>query len=214
MEAIYLPAAQRDVFGKKVKTLRKSGLIPLHLYGRGMPSISLHGNSQEVAKAISRVGQHMPLNLQIESSSEPELVFVREVQYHPVTNQILHVDLVRVDVSQAITGEVPISLSGEAPAVRSQGGVLVQSMYRLLVESLPLEMPERIDVDISSLEELDQSIRVSDIAASQGVKLVGDLDEIIVRITSPRVQQSVEDSSDSVGSEHPVDEGITEAGTD
>ena len=73
-------------------------------------------------------------------------------------------------------------------------------------------MPERIDVDISSLEELDQSIRVSDIAASQGVKLVGDLDEIIVRITSPRVQQSVEDSSDSVDSQHPVGEGITEAG--
>ena len=120
MEAIYLPAAQRDVFGKKVKTLRKSGLIPLHLYGKGMPSRSLHGNSQEVAKAISRVGQHMPLNLQLEDSSEPELVFVREVQYHPVTNQILHVDLVRVDVSQAITGEVPISLSGESPAVRSQ----------------------------------------------------------------------------------------------
>ena len=212
MEAIYLPAAQRDVFGKKVKTLRRSGLIPLHLYGKGMPSRSLHGNSQEVAKAISRVGQHMPLNLQLESSSEPELVFVREVQYHPVTNQILHVDLVRVDVSQAITGEVPISLSGESPAVRSQGGVLVQSMYRLLVESLPLEMPERIDVDLSSLEELDQSIRVSDIAASQGIKLVGDLDEIIVRITSPRVQQSVEDSSDSVDSQHPVGEGITEAG--
>ena len=212
MEAIYLPAAQRDVFGKKVKTLRKSGLIPLHLYGKGMPSRSLHGNSQEVAKAISRVGQHMPLNLQLEDSSGPELVFVREVQYHPVTNQILHVDLVRVDVSQAITGEVPISLSGESPAVRSQGGVLVQSMYRLLVESLPLEMPERIDVDLSSLEELDQSIRVSDIAASQGIKLVGDLDEIIVRITSPRVQQSVEDSSDSVDSQHPVGEGITEAG--
>lgn len=213
MEAIYLPAAQRDVFGKKVKTLRKSGLIPLHLYGKGMPSRSLHGNSQEVAKAISQVGQHMPLNLQLEDSSEPELVFVREIQYHPVTNQILHVDLVRVDVSQAITGEVPITLSGEAPAIRSQGGVLVQSMYRLLVESLPLEMPERIDVDLSSLEELDQSIRVSDIAASQGLKLVGDLDEIIVRVTSPRVQQSGGDSPDSVDSQQPVGEDTSEEKT-
>ncbi len=215
MEAIYLPAAQRDVFGKKVKTLRKSGLIPLHLYGKGMPSKSLHGNSQEVEKAISQVGQHMPLNLQLEGSSEPELVFVREVQYHPVTNQILHVDLVRVDVSQTITGEVPISLSGESPAVRSQGGVLVQSMYRLLVESLPLEMPERIDIDLSSLEELDQSIRVSDLAASQGINLVGDMDEIIVRITSPRVPQSANEPSASIDSQQPVDEDSPEeeAGT-
>ena len=210
MEAIYLPAAQRDVFGKKVKTLRKSGLIPLHLYGKGMPSRSLHGNSQEVAKAISHVGHHMPLNLQLDDSSEPELVFVREIQYHPVTDQILHVDLFRVDVSQPITGEVPISLSGESPVVRSQGGVLVQSMYRLLVESLPLEMPERIDVDLASLEELDQSIRVSDLAASQGLKLVGDMDEIIVRVTSPRVQQSGEEPSDSVDSQQPVDENSSQ----
>ena len=83
------------------------------------------------------------------------------------------------------------------------------------MESLPLEMPERIDIDLSSLEELDQSIRVSDLAASQGINLVGDMDEIIVRITSPRVPQSANEPSASIDSQQPVDEDSPEeeAGT-
>ena len=206
MEPITLPVAQRDVLGKKVKALRRSGLIPLHLYGKGMPSMALHGNSREVTKAVSQVGHHMPLNLQLDDSRESELVFVREIQYHPVTNQVLHVDLVRVDVSQPITGQVPISLSGESPAVRSQGGVVVQNVYRLLVESLPLEMPERIVVDLTSLDQLDQSIRGSDLTLDQGVKLMGDTDEIIVRVTSPRVQETVDEPSASTGLHEPLQE--------
>ena len=187
MDTISLDVGPRDVLRKKVKALRRSGIIPLHLYGRDMPSRALQADSATVTKLVRQVGHNIPLYLKVEGSQEESLVFVREVQHHPVTNRILHVDFYRVDVTQRIRGEVPITLLGEAPAVRVHHGILMQSLHQLSVECLPMEMPERIEIDISGLEELDQGIRVSDFIHSQGIAVLTDPEELIVRVGAPRV---------------------------
>ena len=188
MDTISLEVSPRDVLGKKVKALRRTGMIPLHLYGRGMPSQALQGDSTTVAKAVSQVGHHLPLLLQIAPTGGQELVFVREVQRHHITNHPIHVDFLRVDVTQKTTGDIPIVLVGDAPAVRLHSGILNQSLHRLSVECLPMDMPDRIEVDISHLEELDSGVRVSDITVNPGITILSDPEDLVVRVGQPRAE--------------------------
>lgn len=191
MDIISLDVGPRDVLGKKVKALRRTGMIPLHLYGKDVPSRALQANGSTVTKVVHQVGHNIPLYLKLEGTKEQNLVFVREVQHHPITNRVLHVDFYRVDVTQRIRGEVPITLLGEAPAVRVHHGILLQSLHQLSVECLPMEMPEKIEIDISGLAELDQGIRVSDFTPGLGITVLSDPDELIVRVGAPRAEEEV-----------------------
>jgi large subunit ribosomal protein L25 len=201
MDTISLDVGPRDVLRKKVKALRRSGVTPLHLYGQDMPSLALQADSATVAKIVGQVGRNIALYLKVEGSQDQNLVFVREVQHHPITNRILHVDFYRANVTQRIKGDVPITLLGEAPAVRVHRGILMQSLHQLSVECLPLEMPGKIEIDISGLEELDQGIRVSDFVPGQGISILTDPDELIVRVGSPRVGEEAVARPEAPGAE-------------
>lgn len=187
MDATSLDATTRSVLGKKVSVLRRSGETPLHLYGRGSPPRALQASSSTVAKVVAKVGMHTPLYVRLDGGTEMELAFVREIQRDPITNKIVHVDLLRVDVAKSVRAEIPLSFVGEPPAVRNHGGVLHQSLHRVTVEGLPMEMPERIEVDLSVLEEMDQVIRVADLNPGSGITILGDLEEMVARIGIPRV---------------------------
>ena len=189
MDTISLEATPRDVLGKKVSNLRRAGMTPVHLYGKGIDSRALQADSVTVNKIVTQVGQNIPLQLMVSDTREQALVFVREVQRHAVTNQILHVDLYQVDATQRLRGEIPVVLIGEAPSVRVHRGVLMQTLHILAVEALPMDMPERIEVDISHMEELDQDIRVSDIAVGGTITILTDPEELVVRVNAPRVAE-------------------------
>ena len=189
MDAISLEATPRDVLGKKVSNLRRAGMTPVHLYGKGIDSRALQADSATLTKIVGQVGTNIPMYLKVSDAKEQDLVFVREVQRHAITNQILHVDFYRVEATQRVRGEIPVVLSGEAPAVRVHRGVLMQALFTLVVEALPMDMPERIDVDISHIEELDQDIRVSDIAVDQSITVLTDSEELVVRINAPRIAE-------------------------
>ena len=189
MDTASIDVSTRDVLGKKVATLRREGITPLHLYGKGMPSRALQADSAAFTRLINHVGHHIPAYIKLDGTKEQELVFVREIQRHPITNRILHADLYRVDVTERGRGEVPLTLVGEAPAVRVHRGILTQGLHHLSVECLPMDMPERIEVDISHLEELDQYVRVSDISLAPGVTILSDPEEIVARVSPPRVAE-------------------------
>lgn len=189
MDAISLEATPRDVLGKKVSNLRRAGMTPVHLYGKGIDSRALQADSATLSKIVGQVGTNIPLYLKVSDASDQDLVFVREVQRHAITNQILHVDFYRVEATQRVRGEIPVVLTGEAPAVRIHRGVLMQALFTLVVEALPMDMPERIDVDISHIEELDQDVRVSDLAVDQAITVLTDTEELVVRINAPRVAE-------------------------
>ncbi len=189
MDTISLDVSSRDVLRKKVKALRREGMTPLHLYGKGKPSRALQADSFTVGRVVEQVGHSVPLHLKMDGAKEQALVFIREVQYHPITNRVLHVDFYQVDAAERVSGSVPFVLTGEAPAVRIHRGVLMQTLHYLSVECLPMAMPERIDVDISHLEELEQGIRVSDLVTDAGVTILADPEDLIVRINSPRITE-------------------------
>ena len=189
MDAISLEVTPRDALGKKVSALRRAGMTPVHLYGKGVASRALQGDTATVARVVSQVGQNIPLYLKVSDTREQDLVFVREVQRHPITNQILHVDFYRGGGDPARAGRGARNPDRRGPRRARPQGHTDAGLYVLAVEALPMDMPERIDVDISRIEELDQDIRVSDIAVDEAITILTDAEELVVRINAPRVAE-------------------------
>ena len=187
MEAHTLSLSQRTVTGKKVKQLRKQGILPVHMYGSGIDSQSLQAEAGDLRRLLPQVGANIPVSVKVEGSDDENICFVREVQRHPVTEDLLHIDFIRVDVTQTISAEVPINLVGSAPATQ-RGGTLLQPLTTLLVEALPMDIPVSVEADINSLDDFEKSIVVSDIAIGDNVTVLTDSDEFVARVSPPRVE--------------------------
>lgn len=195
MDVQNLSLSPRTVTGKKVKRLRKQGILPVHMYGNGIDSQSLQAEAGELRRILPRVGSNIPVSVAVDGSDEENICFVREVQRHPVTEDLLHVDFIRVDITQTISAEVPITLIGSAPATQ-QGGTLLQPLTSLLVEALPMNIPASVEADISGLDDFEKSIVVSDIAVADNVTVLTDSDEFVARVTPPRVETDTFDLED------------------
>lgn len=190
MDVQTLSLSQRAVTGKKVKRLRKQGILPVHMYGRGIDSQSLQGETGELRRVLLRVGTNIPVSVRVEGDDSENICFVRDVQRHPVTEDLLHIDFLRVDVTQTISAEVPITLVGSAPATQ-QGGTLLQPLTTLLVEALPMDMPSSVQADISDLDDFEKSIVVGDITVGPNVTVLTDSDEFVARVSPPRVEAEI-----------------------
>ena len=180
--------SNRSISGKKVANLRKDGIMPVHLYGGDGGPLSLQGDSAEINRLLPRVGLNIPVTVIVDNSESGEICFVREVQRHPLTQDILHVDFLRVDVKSKITASVPIEVVGDSPAVRLLGGTLIQNMQSINVEALPLSVPEKITVDITSIEDFESAIHISDISVEGDISITNPPDALVARVAPPRIE--------------------------
>ena len=200
MDVQSVKLSPRSVIGKKVKQLRRQGMVPVHMYGAGIESLPLQTEAGLLRRLLPQIGTNVPVSVEVDGDDGEYICFVREVQRHPVTEAILHVDFIRVDVSQTIRAEVPLLLTGTAPAIR-QGGTLLQPLQTLLVEALPMNMPASIEVDVSDLDDFEKAVYVSGIAVGSDVTVITESGDMIARVIPPRVEE-VE--------EVVVDEGLEE----
>ena len=187
METVKIKLDPRTVIGKKVKRLRRQGYVPVHLYGAGGASSVHQVEAQVLGKILPQVGTNVPLMVESEGRKE-DVCFVRDVQRHPVSEDLLHVDFLRVDVSQAIQSEVPVVITGVAPAVEDMGGTLLQPLQSVVVESLPLDVPGSFAVDIGGLDDFEKAVYVRDIPAPARVTILTDPDDMLARIGAPRIE--------------------------
>ena len=188
MDVLSLKLEPREITGKKVKMLREQGIVPVHVYGRSLEPLALQVESQLLRRILLQVGTNVPLSVEIDGQKGEDICFVREVQRHPVTEDVLHVDFMRVDVEQTIEAEVPIVLIGTAPGVREMNGTLLQPMQSILVVSLPMNVPASIELDVSTLDDFEKAIYVRDVSVAANVTVVTDSDEMIARVVPPRVE--------------------------
>ena len=195
-DAAEIKLSNRSISGKKVANLRREGIMPVHLYGGDSGPLSLQGDSAEINKLLPRVGLNIPVAVVVEGGGAGEICFVREVQRHPLTQDILHVDFLRVDVKSKITASVPIEVIGDSPAVRLLGGTLIQNMQSINVEALPLNVPEKITVDITSIEDFETAIHISDISVEGDISITNPSDALVARVAPPRIE--LEPVSDEV----------------
>ena len=192
MDNLTLKLSPRDVVGKKVKRLRRQGLVPVHFFGNGTESLPMQVEGAVLRRVLPKAGTNIPISIDIEGSGDDNICFVKEVQRHPVTEDILHVDFLRVDVTQSIRAEVPIILEGIAPAARDLGGTLLQTLDTVLVEALPMRIPASFTIDVSGLDDFDKTIRVDSLTLSADVTILADPGQMITTVVRPRIEEEPE----------------------
>jgi large subunit ribosomal protein L25 len=187
-----LTVQTRAVVGRNaVKKVRKQGLIPGVIYGVGQEPMNLEVNGRQLSTMLAHSSsENILLELEIVDGDNKRnsLVMIQEVQHHPLQHQILHVDFHAVSATEKITAEVPIEAVGEPIGVKTGGGLLEHILRDLEVECLPGDLPERIQVDVSSLD-LNQSIHVKELKLPPGVEAVTDGDLTVVAVSTARVEE-------------------------
>ena len=184
MAQLELKAQSREVLGKGVKVLRRQNITPLHLFGSGIESMALQSETALVEKSVSMAGETRLISLTVDKERKARPVLVRGVQKDPISRKLLHVDLYQVKMGEKVSVEVPIVLVGEAPALQVKGNSLLQALDSLAIESLPDKIPANVKLDISSLTEAGQSLRVKDIQVEPGTTVTSDLDQMVVIVVS------------------------------
>ena len=180
--------SDRQVVGKKVRALRREGFVPVHYYGRGMESLTLQASTGMLRKVVDEAGANIPIEVDVEGTDGSDICFVREVQWHPVNGSLLHVDFMRVDITERVTAEVPITLTGQSEAVRELGGVIIQPFQTLPVEALPLDMPKEVIVDVTPLRMFGDAVRVGEIELEGESEILRDDDDLLVTVQEPRIE--------------------------
>ena len=204
MEAI-LQIQKRTTEGKKVKTLRNQGITPIHLYGSEFDSASMQVKMSELIDILNLAGFSSPITLN--DGKNDIIAFAREVQRHPLTEQILHVDFQIVGKDDQVEVEVPINLIGESPAVKNLGGVLIKLMETIRVSSKVDSVPKSLELDISVIESLEQSILVGEVEIAEGVQIVSDETFAVARVIPPRIEVEEEEVEEEIGEGEESEDG-------
>jgi len=213
MDKIELKVTKRDILGKKVRFLRRQGVTPVHLFGHGIESLALQCDTAKLRQVLAKAGEAKLINVKLGSEKGPRSVLVREIQVDSPRRELLHVDFYQVRMEEAIKVEVPITLVGEAPALKLRENTLVQELYTLTVECLPANIPTSIELDISSLTEAGQVLRVKDIELEKGVTVLNDPEVVVAMISVQRVEEVVaekvvaEEAGEEAPEEAPPPEG-------
>ena len=186
MQKIVLEANLRD---KKTKSalLRRQNKVPAVYYGHKVKNMVLQVDYQALRKTFGVAGRNQIVELHVDSEVKP--VLVHDVQYDPLTDKFSHVDFMHVNMDEEVNASIPVVIKGVAPAVKNFGGILTTLKHEIKVRCLPADLPPSIEVDISGLEQLHSSIHVRDLNISTVVKLHEMLDEVVITVAPPKVEE-------------------------
>ncbi|MBI5401428.1 50S ribosomal protein L25 [Candidatus Wolfebacteria bacterium] len=180
---------KREIFGKKVKSLRNEGLIPAELYGHKLENVHLSVAEKDLSKTYKEAGESTVINLIFDSKKIPSLIYYIDV--NPISGKFSHVDFYAVKMDEKIRTEVPLNFIGESPAVKG-GGILVKSMHEIEIEALPADLPNHIDVDLSGLVEIHNTIHVGDLKIGNKIKILVEPETAVATVIEPVKEEVVE----------------------
>ena len=187
MENLELDVSKRDVKGKKVRFLRRQGIMPGNIYGHGIESIAVQTDTKALKQLLAHASQTDLISLKLTGAKAPTKVLLRDIQRSPRNNDLLHVEFYQVKMTEKIKADVPLVLVGEAPALKNfKGSSLLHLIDTLHIEALPDDLPHNIEVDVSILEEVGHVIHIKDIPLSTGVTLLSDEEQVIVKVAEAR----------------------------
>jgi len=203
-----LDIENRKSVGKKAaKVIRKAGKIPSVLYYKGEQTISISIDKQVLYQAIKSDQRIYEMDIKNES----QYVMIKEIQYHSVTDEMIHVDFMRVRRSEKMTISVPITLVGKPVGV-TEGGILSQAMNQIEISCYPTNVPERIEVDVDHLG-LNSSVSVADVNVDdEDIEILSAADLNVASVIPPTVEEEPvltdeEESDEDISDEDSVDDG-------
>lgn len=186
--SLVIKSEKRDLFGKNAsRRIRKNGLVPAVLYGEGAESLPLVLAKKDIVKIMKSETRENTI-FKIAYDSEEKDVMIKALQIDATSDELLHADLILIAMDKAIRVSVPIELLGEPVGVKTEGGFVDFMTREVEIECLPADIPERISADISGLH-LHQSLKVADITAPAGVKLISEPSTVLVLVQVPHEEK-------------------------
>jgi len=192
MEQLELQVNNRDILGKGVRFLRRQGITPAHLFGHGLKSLTLQCETAKLERSLAQAGETRLISLKVNNEKMARPVLVREVQTESITGKLLHVDFYQVKMEEKVEVEIPIVLVGEAPALKARDNTLLRELNALKLECLPAKIPTRLEVNIGSLTEPGQAVRVKDIVVGSDISILSDPEQVVVTVIV-RAKEKVEE---------------------
>ncbi len=191
MKSVSLKAASRLLSRRAgAKALRSDGRIPAVIYGRKVSTQNIEVNAKEMEDLIHHsVSENLLVDLAIKDDARPNrLALVQEIQHHPLTGKVLHVDFHEVAENEKVTVLVPVETMGEAEGVKTQGGVLEHVLFKVKVRGFPKDLPEQITVDVSHLM-IGQAIHLGELPTPAKCEFVGDKQIPVIAVAAPRTEE-------------------------
>ncbi len=199
MSRTQLLAKIREVTGRKVRALRREGVIPGVVYGVKSDPVNVQVQMTEVLRLIRAGHESELLDLKLTESDQVRTVIIQDIQGDPVTGTPLHIDFYEPDLTQPVDVEIEIELIGEAPAAEEKRGVLLFITEEVPVRVLPTQIPSSIEVDISGLNEVGDQISMEDVQLPEGVELMleNPEDVVVAKVGALRVQKVEEEEEET-----------------
>lgn len=181
MEQVPLTASKRIVLGRKVKSLRRDGIIPAHIFGHKVKTVHVQVQKKDFEPVFEKAGETGIIDLALDKEKRP--VMVRNIQVDPLTSDPLHIDFYQVNLSEKVKVNVPLETVGESPAVEKKVGLLLTPVSEIEIEALPTDIPENVEIDISKLENIGDEIKVKDLPIDKSkVEVLTDEELVVVQI--------------------------------
>ena len=192
MDRLSLSAEERTIFGKKVKSLRRDGKIPGHVFGKGVETEHVSVDGKTFLKTFKEAGETGLIDLKI-GVEKVRPVLVRDVSFDPITGSPVHIDFYQVNLSEKVKVPVPLVLIGEDPETVKLGeAIVLQTLNQVEVEALPTDLIENIEVDKSGLKNIDDSITLAQLNYDrEKLTILADQEVIVVKL-APAVSAEME----------------------
>jgi large subunit ribosomal protein L25 len=190
MSEIVVDAEKREVIGKKVKVLRREGFLPAVIYGHGIDSMAIALNHKATSRILAKAESSNLIMVNLDGKEYPTLV--REKQWDYIKRSLLHVDFQVVSMTETIAAMVRVELVGDSPAVKDFGAILISGVNEIEIEALPADLPESLEVDVSVLEKIGDSIQIRDLELSDKLTVLTDLNTMLA-VTSAMEEEIVDE---------------------
>src|SRR5919198_287788 len=184
-QPLELRAEPRIIFGKHVRRLRRQGILPANIFGHG-ESRAIQTPLRALEQLLARGGRTGVVTLALDGKNETALL--KDIQRDPRSGQVIHVEFQAVSMDQTVTSVVPLRFTGESHAASKLGGVMTHPTTQLRVEARAADLPDVIEVDLSVLEEMHSSIKVTDLPTSSKYRLLDPPDEVVAVVLPPKVE--------------------------
>jgi len=186
MEQIFLDIEARKETGRsKVQDLRDAGFIPAVVYGKGSKAEPIKVPHRQLVQLLHQHGlENIIINLKSADSKKAKPCLIKELQYHPTTGDIVHIDFNEISLTKVIKVNIPVIAKGEPAGVKQEGGSLEHILWEVEIECLPTDIPKGVEVDVTNLK-IGDSLHLKDIAFPSGVKVLTDPEAIILSVSAP-----------------------------
>lgn len=205
MQDIELTLEERNVFGKKVKSLRRNGLVPAVIHNHGKDSIIVMGQQVPMLKAYQEAGKHQTVQLKV--GKQEYMAMIKDADFEPTKQQLRHLVFNAVKKDQKVEAEVPVHVEGDIPAERA-GHMVVTNLYHVIVEAKPGDMPESLSVSGEALAEIGDKVTVADIKLPAGVAVLTEPDQVVAAVEETKAEMSEESTAEETSAtDVPSDNG-------